>query len=340
MRIYLIALLAVATVACSGKVNEPAEINEVVEVPPLCKVIPEGEVNLPEDEGPHSEDVEWWYWTGHLQDEEGNWYGFEHVFFQFDYNGSTILMAHHAITDEALRTHNYDVEFGFNSGVTDTNPGFSMTLGSMQAEGALGQDTIHGEIEGRVLDLEMVATKAPVLQHGNGYHDYNFGGYTYYYTRPRMKATGTMLIGDKKLSVSGTAWFDHQWGALNDAVSVGWDWFALQLDDQREIMLFNLREDGGDVLAGGSLTEADCQTSELDPSSVTITPLGTWHSDESGCTYPMGWTLTVDGMELTITPLMKEQELINPSQTYWEGAAIISGDATGRAYIELTGYCP
>jgi predicted secreted hydrolase len=25
--------------------------------------------------------------------------------------------------------------------------------------------------------------------------------------------------------------------------------------------------------------------------------------------------------------------------TYWEGASLVSGSATGRAYVELNGYC-
>jgi predicted secreted hydrolase len=30
---------------------------------------------------------------------------------------------------------------------------------------------------------------------------------------------------------SGQAWFDHQWGDFRVDRFVGWDWFALQLDD-------------------------------------------------------------------------------------------------------------
>jgi len=46
-----------------------------------CLETPEGEVIFPDDEGVHSEELEWWYWTGHLQAEDGRWFGFEQVFF-------------------------------------------------------------------------------------------------------------------------------------------------------------------------------------------------------------------------------------------------------------------
>jgi predicted secreted hydrolase len=92
-------------------------------------------------------------------------------------------------------------------------------------------------------------------------------------------------------------------------------------------------------MVGGSLSSADCETTELDPEQVVVTSMGEWTSEVSGCTYPLGWEMEVDGMSLTVTPVMEDQELYSSYQTYWEGAATVSGDATGRAYIELTGYC-
>jgi len=31
---------------------------------------------------------------------------------------------------------------------------------------------------------------------------------------------------------------------------------------------------------------------------------------------------------------------LSPVNKYWEGAALVSGDTSGRAYVELVGYCP
>ena len=42
-------------------------------------------VALPEDDGPHSPyDVEWWYYTGHLDNGQGDLWGFEFVFFKLE----------------------------------------------------------------------------------------------------------------------------------------------------------------------------------------------------------------------------------------------------------------
>lgn len=302
-----------------------------------CDVVPEGDVVLPLDEGPHDEDVEWWYWTGHLQDEAGHWYGFEHVYFSFAYGASSAMMVHHALTDVDAQQFDFFVDYEMGASPTEVEHGFSFTIGNQNAAGANGTDHLHGEAEGRVLDLDLTATKAPVLQHGTGYTEYPFGGYTYYYSRARMAAEGTLQIDGETRAVSGTGWFDHQWGALADAVGTGWDWFALQLEDGREIMVFLLRPDGGDLLAGATITDSDCNS--IEEESVTVTATGEWTSPTTGCTFPMGWELEIGDETFSITPVMEDQEIATSYQVYWEGAATVSGSATGRAYVELTEYC-
>jgi len=295
-------------------------------------------VNLPADDSMHEEDVEWWYWTGHLQDEEGSWYGFEHVFFRFLMGDSSFLMAHHAITDVENNTFDYVASYG-----SDTTQmvidGFAFAQSGQTAEGGDGADIIHGELDTSTLDLILNDTKKPVLQHCTGYTDYEFGGYTYYYSRTRMDAAGTLQINGETKNVTGTGWFDHQWGALTQVTNVGWDWFAIQLDDNREIMLFVVRPDDKSALVGGTMVAADGTSTEIDGSDYAITAHNEWTSPESGCVYPIDWTVQVGDMTLEIQSVMEAQEVPNAANTYWEGAATVSGDATGRAYIELTGYC-
>ena len=325
--------------ACTDKSDSSDDTEDTsVQQESICHLLPEGQVSLPDDEAAHDEDLEWWYYTGHLQDDIGNWYGFEHVFFLFKYSNVTALMAHHALTDVSAQTFEYDVQYEVYTG-EPAEMGFNFLLGDHGITGGGGTDALFGMTENYALDLQLRNTKAPVFQHGDGYHDYNFDGYTYYYSRPRMTASGTIFQDGQETPVSGMAWFDHQWGALSEATLVGWDWFALQLDDGRDIMLFNLRESGGDNLVGGSSTDALCYSSDLDPADVTITPTGSWESPNSGCTYPMGWEITVGDEVFTVSPVMEDQELVHTSKTYWEGAATVAGDATGRAYVELTEYC-
>lgn len=292
-------------------------------------------VSLPADDGVHDEDIEWWYWTGHLQAGDGRWFGFEQVFFAAVYQGQKVRMTHVAVADVDAQAFSYDVAYAFEAPEA-VEDGFSFAVGENTASGGGGHDVLHGETGDAALDLELTARKRPVLQHGTGYTEYSFGGYTYYYSRERMDAVGTLTIGGGRIDVTGSAWFDHQWGSLEEAVSTGWDWFAIQLDDDREIMLFEMRPETGTELVGGSYTDADCRTTEV--TAYTITPTGEWVNDE-GCVYPSGWEIEVEGLHLVVTPVVLDQELPDAYPPYWEGAATVTGDATGRAYIELTGYC-
>ncbi len=300
-----------------------------------CLALPLGLINLAIDEKPHEEPMEWWYWTGHLQTEDGRWFGFEQVVFLMKVNGQTMQIAHHAITDIEDGSFHYAVTPPQLAVLPELDSGFNWDVNGLTAKGGGGSDVLHGEVDNYVLDLKLETKKPAVFQHGNGFSEYSFGGYTYYYSYERMAAKGTLKVGDEDLAVTGSAWFDHQWGDLTNLISLGWDWFAIQLDDDREIMLFN----GKDVFLGGSDSDANCQVSDIDADDVEIISLGEWTSPHTNCTYPQGWTVRVGDLNLTITPVMAEQEVIAWPEIYWEGAAVVSGDATGRAYVELAGYC-
>ena len=156
---------------------------------------------------------------------------------------------------------------------------------------------------------------------------------------PVWTPRGTLSVDGDKRTVSGTAWFDHQWGALDMAVATGWDWYALQLDDQREIMLFTIRDDHGVESSGSPSPMPSAKPRRCLP---RISP---WLPRANGrvpadAPDPLGWDITVGDLELSVDPVMQEQEVPSTISTiYWEGAATVSGDATGRAYVELTGYC-
>ena len=69
----------------------------------------------------------------------------------------------------------------------------------------------------------------------------------------------------------------------------------------------------------------------------------TWRSPRTGIAYPVAMTVTAAGRRWTLEPLMDDQELdarASSGVLYWEGAVRMRADdgATGRAYLELTGY--
>ncbi|MGZ8833237.1 MAG: lipocalin family protein, partial [Thermoanaerobaculia bacterium] len=81
---------------------------------------------------------------------------------------------------------------------------------------------------------------------------------------------------------------------------------------------------------------------------IVVRPLRRWKSPRSGATYPMGWTVSVPSLRLTLRldPLLEDQELMTPGSTrvtYWEGAVEVNGSfgnvsVSGDGYVEMTGY--
>jgi len=299
-------------------------------------------ISLPADDSMHDESAEWWYWTGHLRTADGRWFGFEQAVFRKVVLGVGGMAAHSALTDIEGNTF-YHAVYQPLLDVPKTDNGLVFEQAGQRVSCGDGHDTLHGLGLGFSFDLQLETAKRPTLQHEDGYTDYSFGGYTYYYSRERMAATGSLVVGTESFAVTGTAWFDHQYGELMTAIGYGWDWFGIQLDDNREIMLFTVHAGGTPVVVGATLSDADCVTTELAPEDFEVESLGTWTSPHTFCTYPSGWHVRVKDLVFDIQPTVADQELFTSAfltPIYWEGPATVTGSATGRAYVELSGYCP
>ncbi len=296
-------------------------------------------ITLPADDRMHTAPTEWWYWTGHVADEQDHWYGFQVTFFTFAIGGSKALLANVALTDVSRGVFHHQAAFSF-SAPNPIRDGFRFELGPGLAEGGNGHDHLRATMDAGIsFELNLEPGQTPTLQHGDGREDYSVGGYTYYYSRTRMAARGSLTFGETNLPLQGQAWFDHQWGELDEIQAHGWDWFALQLDDGRDVMLFLVHGESGTELAGGTITDSSGCARELKVDEVQVTAIGYWTSPVSHCTYPQGWNVVLPGLELQVNPVMADQELYtarDPTKTYWEGASMVTGTVTGRAYVELT----
>ena len=73
---------------------------------------------------------------------------------------------------------------------------------------------------------------------------------------------------------------------------------------------------------------------------TSIWPTGNrWTTPDGSRSYPVAWRLQAPGedLDLRIQAAFPEQEM-EVSVRYWEGAVTIDGSATGRGYVEMTGY--
>ena len=315
-------------------------------------------VHFPQDEAPHHDLTEWWYYTGHLsgQDAQGRprKYGFELVFFQ-TLRGQfpPFYAAHFAITDVTGGHFSYDQRAGFEppsavppEGTTD---GFHLALGGWSAEGLGGRDHLAATMPAFAIDLRLTGLKPAVLHAGDGIITYGPAGFSYYYSRPLMAVSGTLTDQGSPVPVTGQAWMDHQWGNFVSVTGSGWDWYSIQLDNNTEYMLYVIRDEQKRPIATfGTRVAPDGTATAIPATAIQTRALGTWTSPHTGGVYPSGWRVVLpsDGVALTVTPQVLDQELVTSASTgvaYWEGAVAIAGTAGGRpvageGYVELTGY--
>jgi predicted secreted hydrolase len=195
----------------------------------------------------------------------------------------------------------------------------------------------------------LIDQKGIILQGDHGYSQKGSdpGNASIYYSQTRLESTGTLSLDGKNYPLHGLSWLDREisTSALSKG-QVGWDWFALQLDDGSELMAYVLRRADGtpDAFSNGTLIHPDGTTISLSQKDFQIQSTATWRSPHSAGNYPAQWTVSVpsEDLILQVKPLLADQEL-NLSFTYWEGAVEIQGThaggkVSGSGYVELTGY--
>ena len=383
-RVALVAAaVALLVGACSG--SGPILANPALVLPapaataptpsPVLDPVP---IQLPRDDAPHDRLTEWWYYTGHLVATDGRHFGFEAVIFRAE-RGSvpTTWASHLALTDEAgnrflyaqrsqvggpvaLQQRVLGGPTGFDLSVTGFDPSDpgSRLQAPWTLAGSGGRDKITAALSpkeaattggsfGLALDLQ---SEKPAALHGaNGWIDFGPAGSSYYYSRTRMAISGSLTLDGATLAVTGTGWFDHQWGDFISVGGGGWDWFAVELADGSDLTLSLVRAaDGSFPLVYGTYVDKAGATTHLASDAFTVHSTGSWTSPKTGATYPAGWRIEVPGQQLVIdlAPTVSNQELDTRRSTgvvYWEGSQRVTATRSGKpvageAYVELTGY--
>ncbi len=326
---------------------------------------------LPRDHGSHPDyKIEWWYYTGNLATREGRRFGYQLTFFRVGVDPAPsnpsrwavrdLFMAHFAITDIASgRHHAADLVnragVGWAGAATEGlrvwNEDWLAAQDAdgrhrLQAAAASGNASFAADLVleegGRFVAHGEQGFSRKGSQPGNASH---------YYSLTRMPTRGTLTLGGERFTVEGHSWMDHEFGtSLLEPGQVGWDWFAIQLEDGADLMLFQMRRADGraDPNSSGTLAAGTGQTRRLGAGDFALRPNRVWTSPASGAAYPVGWTLRVPGLglELEVRAAVEAQELRTERSTgvtYWEGAVEVRGTrngrpARGRGYLEMTGY--
>jgi predicted secreted hydrolase len=324
-------------------------------------------IQLPRDEGSHPDfRTEWWYVTGWLEDETGAPLGFQVTFFRarpgVDENNPSrfaarqVLFAHVAVSDPRagkLLHEERSARAGF--GLAEAKTGSldvvidDWSLARKPASDGSARYVASVEAEGIAMQLEFIATQAPLLQGRDGFsqkgpHPLSA---SYYYSLPHLQTSGRVRIGKREHKVRGTAWLDHEWSSeYLETQAKGWDWAGINLDGGGALMVFRMRGAEGKPRWQSATWRRDPQgaASVFAADEVEWTGLRSWRSPRTGIEYPVEWKVRVGDRTLLLRPLLDDQENDARGSTgtiYWEGAVRAfdaAGEQVGRGYLELTGY--
>ncbi len=325
---------------------------------------------FPRDHASHPEfKIDWWYYTGNLRTAEGRRFGYQVTFFRVgvDPNPANpsrwavrdLFMAHLAVSDPDQGRYRFDERLsragpGLSGAATDRyhvwNDDWSASL---DAEGrhqiAAASTTPQGSAG---VSLVLDEGKPPTINGVNGISQKGAqtGNASHYYSLTRMPTRGTLTMDGERFEVSGESWMDHEFGtSFLEPEQQGWDWLSLQLDDGRELMLYQLRRSDGtrDPRSSGTIVDAAGRATTLSAGEFSMRPAGPTFKGSSGVAYPIVWDVAVPGagIELRVTTPLADQELVTAGANiaYWEGMIEVSGTSggrplSGRGYLEMTGY--
>ena len=321
---------------------------------------------FPDDHGAHPDfRTELWYFTGNLASEQGPRFGFQLTIFRLAlaserpehvsaWATNQIYRAHFALTDIDDRRIQAFERFSRQAlGLSGADSDPVRVWLENWTISAAGEDLESTRFDLRVaagdidLALQLRTVKPVSLPEGGGVVAGGSGAAFHSYLLSRMGVRGTLRLGDTRLAVTGSAWLDRAWGAVPvSRGQVALNRFALQLDDGRELMCFQLhRRDGtGTPVTTGLLIESDGSVLRLGRRDMSLETLDYWASPRDGARYPARWRLRIPGeqIDMDISPSVADQEL-NLSTRYWSGTVTLAGEAAGQrlsgsGHVELTGY--
>ena len=304
--------------------------------------------------------TEWWYYTGNLSDASGHRYGFELTFFRQAqqlpktapnsvWRPDQIYLAHLALTDIDAKA------FYHTERLNRAGPGIACANiaaqkywnGNWQVYWKnlrTAEQQLQATCDRFTLTLDLLPLKPAVINGKDGVSQKGpaAGEASHYLSFTRLRAQGQL----NGLAVSGVAWMDHEFFTEPaDPTLAGWDWFAIQLNNNEELMLYRLRNPAGMVspYSSGTFVDSTGAAHHLTADQITFTPGRLWRK------YPVEWRIVIPSLSLQLneqTPV-DNQELSSapgsPSPTYWEGAVIYNGKihekpTQGVGYLEMSGY--
>lgn len=317
---------------------------------------PDHVLEFPRDHGAHpSFRIEWWYLTANLTGEDGRDYGIQWTLFRSalapeergGWQSPQLWMGHAGLTTPDRHFHAERLARGGigQAGVSAEPFAAFIDEWSLKSPGVGGDSldslsaTATGVDFGFRLDLQ--ATGPLVLQGDEGYSVKSAAGQaSHYYSQPFLDVSGTLILPDGEVAVTGQGWLDREWSSQPlSETQTGWDWVSLHFDTGEKLMGFRLRDRQDGHFTSATWIDPDGTPTPLSDGKLTLTPLV--ESQVKDRTVPTSWRVELPEKSVDVEiSAINTQSWMPLSFPYWEGPVRIKGSHAGRGYLEMTGYGP
>ncbi len=323
--------------------------------------------SFPRDHFNHPDfQTEWWYYTGNVKSADGRRIGFELTFFRQGVDRDVkptgpwdvrdLYLAHLALSD---------VDGGQFLHAERTNragPGIAgaselehrIWNGNWQVTWRGDEQSLHAIDDRFSIHFTLRSAKPPIIHGQNGVSQKaeGPGRASHYISLTRLNTAGEIELDAQRFQVTGTAWMDHEFFTHQlEAEQVGWNWLSIQLTDNTELMLFNIRRKDGaiDPYSAGTFVDGRGNATHLARNEFTMESANSaWSSPATHAAYPLRWKISIPKLNIVLecSTSLPSQELVSSAgfvPTYWEGSVLLAGSKGGSpiagvGYLEMTGY--
>ena len=304
---------------------------------------------FPGDHGPHPDfQIEWWYVTANLSDVTGRDLGLQWTLFRSamapeekaGWDSPQLWLAHAAITTP---NHHFVAERRGRGGTGQAGvkpEPFEAWIDDWYLRGET-LDGVDMRATGTDFAYDITLTAdGPLVFHGEqGYSQKSASGRaSYYYSQPFYRVSGTLVLPEGPVEVTGTAWLDREWASQPlAATQVSWDWFSMVFDDGARMMGFVLHDSDGGTYTQATWIDADGSATAYPDGAFSATPLD--YTKVADRDVPTTWRVRLPDRDVDVTvAAVNGAAWMATSIPYWEGPVRITGSHAGRGYLEMTGY--
>ncbi|MDZ4845599.1 MAG: polyprenyl synthetase family protein [Chitinophagales bacterium] len=210
--------------------------------------------------------------------------------------------------------------------------------------------------------LNFAPQKPPVRHGDNGVVLGVSSENMFYYFIPRCEVKGTITLKKENLEVSGSGWYDHEFGKPPEKKKdkngkekeeprkdVGWNWLSTQLDNGYEISAYDLFDLSGKTPKGVGkwAIVIDPKGNRKAYTKFNLQPLDKWTSMRTFNDYPIKWKLEIPEAKiaLDVTTPFEQQEFMTviSKPAFWEGRINTEGTFNGKTvkgpgFVERHGF--